>query len=227
MKAMILAAGRGERMRPLTDSTPKPLLSVGGKPLIEYHILGLKQAGFSELVINIAYLGEQIRDYLGDGSRWGVSIDYSVEPEPLETAGAILNAMPLLGEEAPFLLVNGDIWTNYSFGELLGHHLGENTLAHLVLVDNPEHHPVGDFSINDSGLLVERTENALTYSGMAIINPVLVTQYPECRTKFPLGEVFRYGIAQKSITAEYFNGQWQDIGTKKRLEQLDHQLRMF
>ena len=143
MKAMILAAGKGERMRPLTLTTPKPLVRAGGVPLIEYHLRALAAAGFTDIVINHAWLGQQIEDYLGDGSRYGVSIQYSAEGEPLETGGGIFRALPLLGDEA-FLVVNGDIWTDYDFSVL---HPSITGLAHLVLADNPAHHPTGDFSL--------------------------------------------------------------------------------
>ena len=150
MKAMILAAGRGERMRPLTDSTPKPLLRVGGKALIEYHLEKLAAAGIRDVVINISYLGERIREILGDGSRWHLSIQYSIEPEPLETAGAILQALPLLGEQ-PFVLINGDVWTDYAIEKLKDYPL-QSSCGHLVLVNNPSHHPEGDFSVTNAVL---------------------------------------------------------------------------
>lgn len=149
MKAMILAAGEGRRMRPLTDHTPKPLLQVGGMALLEHHIVNLRSAGFSELVVNAAYLGQQVHDFCGDGSRWGVQITVSMEPEPLETAGGIIQALPMLGE-SPFLVVNGDIWCPYPFGTLRDIGLPTGG-AHLILVDNPAHNPAGDFALRPDG----------------------------------------------------------------------------
>jgi len=219
---MILAAGRGERMRPLTEHTPKPLLKVGGKALIEYHIERLILAGINDIVINIAYLGEQIRDYIG--SRYIVenthsaNIHYSVEPEPLETAGAILHALPLLGD-APFLLVNGDIWTDYPYDLLLNRTL-QNTLGHLVLVNNPVHNPSGDYSIV-GGKLAPKGTSSLTFSGISLLSPELIKTHSAIRKIFPLNEVFAEAIDNKMLSAEYFSGQWWDIGTVERLTLLD------
>ena len=221
MKAMILAAGFGERMRPLTEHTPKPLLNVGGKPLIEYHLERLSSAGIEDVIINIAHLGDQIKEALGSGERWQLSIQYSVEPEPLETAGAIVHALPLLGN-TPFLLINGDVWTDFPFSSLLSTELN-NALAHLVLVDNPEHHPNGDFSI-EHGLLASKNEQAYTFAGISVLHPLLLTRYPKRRVHFPLGEVLRYFLLQQKITAEDYTGQWFDIGTVDRLERLDRLL---
>ena len=218
---MILAAGFGERMRPLTEHTPKPLLKVGGKSLIEYHLENLSAAGISDVVINIAHLGEQIRNALGNGKRWQLSIRYSVEPEPLETAGAVLNALPLLGDD-PFLLINGDVWSDFSFASLLKQSMN-SSLGHLVLVDNPVHHISGDFSLSD-GFLAEKDITAYTFSGISVLTPSLITDYPQCRDHFPLGEVFRYYLSQRKITAEHYSGQWFDIGTVDRLHQLDNML---
>lgn len=223
MKAMILAAGEGRRMRPLTLDAPKPLLRVNGKSLIEYHIESLKSVGIVDLVINIAYLGEKIKQALGSGEHLGVSIQYSQEPEPLETGGAILHALPLLGKE-PFVLVNGDVWTDYDFSLLKKEALNDR-LAHLVLVDNPEHNPSGDFSIGSEGLLNELSEATLgdiglTFCGLSLLNPMLFDTYPKKRQKFPLVEVFYWGIQQKNITAEYYNGIWTDVGTPERLQSL-------
>ncbi|MGH1485794.1 MAG: N-acetylmuramate alpha-1-phosphate uridylyltransferase MurU [Cellvibrionaceae bacterium] len=218
---MILAAGFGERMRPLTEHTPKPLLKVGGKSLIEYHLERLSSVGVRDVIINVAHLGDQIKKVLGSGERWQLSIQYSVEPEPLETAGAIVHALPLLGE-SPFLLVNGDVWTDFPFTSLLSKEL-DNALGHLVLVNNPEHHPGGDFSI-DHGLLANKNEQAYTFAGVSLLHPSLLADYPESRIRFPLGEVFRYFLSQKKLTAEHYSGQWFDIGTVDRLESLDHLL---
>ncbi len=223
MKAMILAAGRGERMRPLTDTLPKPLLTVANKPLIVYHLEKLAAIGIKQVVINIAYLGDKIRHALGDGSTWGLSIQYSEEPEPLETAGALLHALPLLGDE-PFLLVNGDVWTDFEFSLLMEHPLG-NDLAHLVLVSNPEHNPKGDFVL-ESHKVLESVEgkSAHTFSGIALINPQLINDYPEKRRIFPLKEVFLHAISNKRMGGTFFNGDWQDIGTPERLLALNNRV---
>lgn len=222
MKAMILAAGRGERMRPLTEHTPKPLLKVAGKMLIQYHIERLAAAGVNDIVVNIAYLGQQIRDALGSGENFGVNLIYSQEPEPLETAGAILHALPLLGD-APFLLVNGDVWTDFPFAELRQQSLG-SAKGKLVLVPNPEHNPEGDFSI-EAGFLTEKTQPAYTFSGISLLHPNLVAQYPEKRQKFALLEVFKFALARQELAAEVYKGEWWDIGTVERLQTLDNFLR--
>jgi N-acetyl-alpha-D-muramate 1-phosphate uridylyltransferase len=229
MKAMILAAGLGQRMRPLTNHLPKPLLSVGGKPLLQYHLEALAQAGITQVIINLAYLGDKIREYVGDGSRFGVQVHYSPEPEPLETAGALRHAMPLLGN-APFLLLNGDVWSDFPLAPLCRHNLVNNTLAHLVLVPNPEFHPHGDFAINTQGYLATYdsiAQNKLTkhtFAGISLIHPQLISQYPAQRQKFPLGEVLRHGITQQSISAEIYTGRWSDVGTPARLQSLDVEL---
>lgn len=214
MKAMILAAGRGERMRPLTDRMPKPLLDAGGGSLIEHHLFNLKRAGIREVVINLAWLGERIREYLGDGSRYGLRIRYSDEgAAALETAGGIIQALPLLGDET-FLIVNGDIWTDYPFAELT---LGAGALAHLVMIDNPPHHPKGDFAL-ERGLLRLQGETMLTYSGIGLYSPELFAPYPP--GKRGLREVLNAAIAQERIEGMHYRGQWFDIGTPQRLEAL-------
>ena len=222
---MILAAGKGERMRPLTDSTPKPLLQVAGKPLIEYHLQHLVLAGFRELVINISWLGEQIEDYLGDGSRWGCDISWSREPEPLETAGGIARALPLLGEE-PFVLINGDIWIDYSLENFQQVTLPGGSLAHLVLVDNPPHHPEGDFLLGADGRLGPRGDagiTAFTYSGLAIYHPrFFLGVAPK---KMPLLPLLERGMEQSTVTGEYFAGHWLDLGTPERLAELEAHVR--
>lgn len=217
MKAMILAAGRGERMRPLTDKLPKPLLEVGGKRLIEYHIEALQKAGINEIVINVAYLGQAIIDTLGDGSRYGVSIQYSVENEALETGGGIFKALPLLGD-APFLVVNGDIWTDFPFSTLLDEGVDG---AHLVLVDNPLHNLGGDFCLQD-GFVESDGEDKLTYSGIGIYHPKLFADKEPGR--FPLAPILRDAMSKKQISGEHFSGFWSDIGTPERLKELDQQL---
>jgi N-acetyl-alpha-D-muramate 1-phosphate uridylyltransferase len=219
-KAMILAAGLGNRMRPLTDNTPKPLLEVGGKPLLQYHLEALADAGIQEVVINLAYLGHKIRAFAGDGARFGLGITYSEEPEPLETAGAIAHAHNLLGD-TPFLLINGDVWTNYPLSKLCQHQLGNQEDAHLILVPNPSFHPDGDFSPDAQGRLChDPNREKFTFAGLSLINPRLIHNYPHKRTKFPLGEVLKDGIAKSRITAECFTGEWSDVGTPARLHHL-------
>jgi N-acetyl-alpha-D-muramate 1-phosphate uridylyltransferase len=225
MKAMILAAGLGQRMRPLTDNLPKPMLCAGGKPLLQYHLEALAKLGASEVIINLAYLGDKIRAFVGDGAAFGVKVYYSAEPEPLETAGALLHALPLLGS-APFLLINGDVWTDYPLAQLAHYTLEDDEDAHLVLVPNPEFHPAGDFSPNAQGRLEQNPALAkFTFGGLSLIHPRLIRDYPHPRTKFPLGEVLRFGIAQQRISAAVYRGGWSDVGTPERLAQLDAQLR--
>ncbi len=215
---MILAAGRGERMRPLTDQIPKPLLKVGGKALIEYHLRALQQAGIVDIVINHAWLGQKIVDFLGDGARYGVTIHYSPESEgALETGGGIFRALPLLGE-APFIALNGDIWCDYPFRKLPHEPAG---LAHLVLVDNPMHHPVGDFSLQGDRLQ-SQGPNCLTFSGIGVYRPELFQG--QHAGAFPLASILRDAMAAGQITGEYYRGQWFDIGTPERLQRLDEQL---
>ena len=222
MKAMILAAGRGERMRPLTDHTPKPLLKVGGKPLIVWHLERLAKAGFKEVVINHAHLGEQIEQALGDGSQWGVHIQYSPEITALETAGGIANALPLLGAE-PFLVVNGDTFTEVDFG-VLTHALQANNHAHLVLVNNPPQHPNGDFAI-EAGKLKNTGEKMLTFSGVGVYHPDLFASVVRGESA-KLAPILRQAIAENKATAEYYQGVWHDIGTPERLNMLDEELKL-
>ena len=225
MKAMILAAGLGQRMRPLTDHLPKPLLSAGGKPLLQYHLEALAKAGVCEVIINLAYLGDKIRDFVGDGSRFGLQVSYSPEPEPLETGGALLHAIDLLGD-APFLVINGDVWSDFPLHSLCQYPLNDNQKAHLLLVPNPDFHPSGDFSPNAQGLLVDdETLPKYTFAGISLIDPRLITQYPRARHKFPLAEVLRYGIAQACISADVYHGLWSDVGTPQRLQELDKRLK--
>jgi len=219
MKAMILAAGKGERMRPLTLHTPKPLVRAAGVPLIEYHVRALAAAGFTELVINHAWLGQQIEDYLGDGSRFGVRIAYSPELEPLETGGGIFKALPLLGEQ-PFLVVNGDVFTDYAFAELRRPLAG---LAHLVLVANPSHHPQGDFRLVDGKVTDEpKDTNRLTYSGLAVLSPAL---FDGCQPgAFKLAPLLRRAMADGQVSGECFSGCWIDVGTHERLAEVERLL---
>ncbi|MDR2875899.1 MAG: nucleotidyltransferase family protein [Methylobacillus sp.] len=221
MKAMILAAGRGKRMRPLTDHTPKPLLQVGGKPLIVWHIERLARAGFRELVINHAHLGQQIENALGDGGRWGVSIRYSAEPQgALETAGGIAQALPLLGDQ-PFLVVNGDVYSDYDFAPLRGQPM-EGMDAHLVLVDNPPQHPRGDFFLAD-GKLFEQGETRLTFSGIGVYRPALFADIAP-GSKAKLAPLLNAAIARGKVGAEHYRGVWVDVGTPERLQALDYSL---
>lgn len=217
---MILAAGRGERMRPLTDHTPKPLLEVGGKPLIVWHIERLKKAGFSEIVINHAHLGSQIEAYLGDGSGWSMNIQYSQEVTALETAGGIANALYLLGD-LPFLVVNGDTFTDIDF-KSLRNALQTPNLAHLVMINNPPQHPNGDFSFNSSNQnqLTLNGINKLTFSGVGIYHPDLFKDIvPGQAVK--LAPLLKKSIADGLITGEHYQGVWHDIGTPQRLSELD------
>lgn len=225
MKAMILAAGRGERMRPLTDHMPKPLLQAGGKPLIAWHIERLARAGITGLVINHAHLGSQIEQALGDGSRYGVNIRYSPEhPAALETAGGIAHALHLLGNE-PFAVVNGDIYCDYDFSRLPQHAAALQSgddMAHLVLVDNPAHHPAGDFGL--TGDRVTAVTPRLTFSGIGIYRPALFAQLDRNRAA-PLAPLLREQIAQGKVSGEHYAGRWVDVGTPQRLQELDNALR--
>ncbi len=217
---MILAAGRGERMRPLTDHTPKPLLRAGGKPLIVHHIERLAAAGLRDIVINHAHLGEQIEDSLGDGSSLGVHIRYSPEGQPLETGGGIFRALPLLGAD-PFLVINGDVWTNI---DLTGLRLAPGDLAHLVLVDNPPHHPKGDFALAGGRVLADGPADItrLTFSGIGVYRPEL---FAGCTAgAFPLAPRLRWAMARALIGGTHHRGTWIDIGTPERLAELDRML---
>lgn len=224
MKAMILAAGRGERLRPLTDTTPKPLLQVGEHRLIEYHLLALKRAGVEDIVINLAWLGDQIESHLGDGSHYGVRIAYSYETgQALETGGGIYKALPLLKNvsdenDAPFIVTNADIWTDYAYQKLPGK---LNGLAHLVMVDNPSQHPDGDFAL-DAGLLSDAGDQRLTFSGIGVYSPALFAETTE--TIFPLAPLLRTAMGEGLISGEHYQGQWFDIGTPERLQSLDASL---
>ncbi len=218
MKAMILAAGRGERMRPLTDHAPKPLLQVGGKPLIVWHLERLAQAGFKEIVINHAHLGIQVEQALGDGRQWGVHIQYSPEKTALETAGGIANALHLLGDE-PFLVVNGDVFTDIDFAHL---QLAPNHLAHLVLIDNPPQHSQGDF-VFEAGEIKSEGMSKLTFSGVGVYHPALFVDI-ERGAAAKLAPLLRQAVADNKATAEHFQGVWHDIGTPERLMALNQQL---
>lgn len=225
MKAMILAAGRGERMRPLTDGMPKPLLKVGGKPLIVWHIERLVAAGFKELVINHAYLGQQIEIELGNGGQWGADIVYSPEGVALETAGGIANALPLLGD-APFLVVNGDVFCEIDFSHLK-QVLKQPNLAHLVMVNNPEQHPKGDFLLQDDKLkaddLEANDEEKLTFSGIGVYSPMLFKQLVRGEAA-KLAPLLKQAMLNGLVSGEHFQGVWHDIGTPERLQAIDDSL---
>lgn len=214
--AMILAAGRGERLRPLTDHTPKPLIEVGDKPLIEHHLERLATAGITRVVINLAHLGEQIRQHLGSGERWGLAIEYSAEgeraEEALETAGGIRQALDRLGTR--FLLINGDVLTDIDYADLLQRDLPGDALAHLLLVDNPPHNPSGDFALA-RGRLETQGDARLTYSGIGLFRRELFADLSPGRRA--LGPVLREAIEAGQVSGEHHRGDWLDVGTKERL----------
>lgn len=221
MKAMILAAGRGERLRPLTDTTPKPLIYAGKKRLIEYLIDSLVSAGFDELVINYAHLGEQFPQMLGDGTRYQATITYSPETNGgLETAGGIINALPLLGDQ--FLVINGDIWTDFDFTTLQDKKLAADCLCHLVMVNNPQHNPRGDFALNSKGLINLDEQPKYTFSGIAIYRKEMFAGLTN--EKRPLKPLFEQAITEQKVTGELYQGNWSDIGTIERLKQLEAEL---
>ena len=219
MKAMILAAGRGERMRPLTDHVPKPLLPVGGKPLIAWHLERLAAAGVRDVVVNHAHLGAQIEAALGDGTAYGLRIHYSPEADALETAGGIAQALPLLGP-APFLVINGDIHCDVPLAPLFAR---AHRMAHLVLVDNPAHHPGGDFALVD-GLARAAGEPRLTFSGIGVYRPALFAAVP-AGSKARLAPLLIAAMEHAAVSAEKFDGCWIDVGTPERLAALDIHLR--
>lgn len=216
MKAMILAAGRGERLRPLTDHTPKPLVKLGGKPLIEYHLEKLAKTGIKDVVINYAWLGEQFVERLGTGERFGLNIVYSPEPEGgLETAGGIKHALPLLGA-APFIVINADVYTDYDFS-LLPTTLPPGLLAHLLLVQTPKFKTQGDFGLTALGQV--RSQGDLTFSGISVLSPQLFTATKT--GKVPLAPILRQAMMQGRVSGEVYTGLWSDIGTLDRLEQTE------
>lgn len=219
MRALILAAGRGERMRPLTADMPKPLLRAGGKPLIDWHIEALARARITELVVNLSWQGARLREYLGDGSRYGVDLQFSEEgPEPLETGGGIHHALRLLGAE-PFWVVNGDISCDFAFAP---RGLPVGTLAHLVLVPNPDHHPGGDFVLRDGRIVGAGTAVKLTFAGISILSPALFSAARPGR--FPLAPLLRAAADKGQVSGEVHAGRWTDVGTPERLRQLDAEL---
>jgi len=221
MKAMLLAAGRGERLRPLTDEIPKALVEAGGKPLIAWHLERLAQAGFRDAVINVSHLGERIVERLGDGRRYGLTLRYSREPERLETAGGIANALPLLGAE-PFLLVNADVYCECDFSQLMKVKLGER-LAHLVLVPNPPHKAKGDFSLR-GGMVGDDPAPRYTYAGVALMKPSLVAPVRP-GDKAPLAPLLYDAARRGLLGGELYEGLWQDVGTIERLAELEAQLK--
>lgn len=219
-RALVLAAGRGERLRPLTLTTPKPLLPAGGRTLIEYHLAALARAGVTDIVINLAWLGDRIRAFLGDGARHGVRVRYSDEgPEPLETGGAITHALPLLGTE-PFWLVNGDVWCDYDFDRPAP--LAAGDLAHLVLVPNPRQHPGGDFTLA-GGRVGNAPADRLTFAGISVLDPAIVAG--QAPGRFPLAPLLRKAADAGRVSGERHAGAWTDVGTAERLAELDARLR--
>ncbi len=219
MKAMILAAGRGERMRPLTDQQPKPLLSVADLPLLDYHLMALAAAGVTQVVINLAWQGRQIQDWVEDGKAYGLQVTYSDEgDEALETGGGIQRALPLLGDQA-FWLVNGDIYCDYAFAPRA---LAADDLAHLVLVPSPDHHPQGDFCLTGQRVAVAGSPR-LTYSGIALLSPDLFANQQTGR--FPLAPLLVAAMEKESVSGELYSGLWADVGTPERLASLDKVLR--
>ena len=227
MKAMVLAAGEGRRMKPLTDVTPKPLLTVAGRPLIEHHIVALRDAGVTDIVVNVSYLGQQLIEFLGDGSRWGVELMVSEEAAPLETAGGIVQALPCLGDQ-PFLLVNGDIYTDFPFATLMQ----VSPIAgggYLVLVPNPLHHPEGDFCLHGRRLeFIEEGSSmgelaaaiqSVTYSGIGLYDPKLFAA--EAPGKNPLRPLLDRAVAGALLQGELYSGVWEDVGTPERLASIN------
>lgn len=217
---MILAAGEGRRMRPLTDDKPKPLIEVAGKPLLAFHLERLVAAGFSDIVVNASYHAQQIVDYCGDGTRWGCRITVIVEPTPLETAGGILNALPWLGDE-PFAVVNGDVFTDYPLDRLRLHDL-EADHAHLVMIPNPEHHPGGDFTLSD-GRIGEGSGPRVTFSGLSVMSRALFAGLAP--GKSALRPQLEVAINSQRLSGELWSGLWSDVGTPERLEALENSLR--
>jgi len=221
VKAMILAAGKGERMRPLTLATPKPLLKAAGKPLISYHLDHLRRAGVREVVINHAWLGDQIEETLGNGDQFGLSIQYSREGEPLETAGGIVRALPLLADDESdwFLVINGDIWSDFDLAQLIP---PADADALLVVTQNPPHHPEGDFHLTDQGLLMDDGSDKLTFTGISLLRRCLFEGLTDRAGK--LGPVLRNAMSDSRVRGLYHPGQWVDVGTPERLQALDSQL---
>ena len=232
MKALILAAGLGERMRPLTNTTPKPLLMAGGKPLIAWHLEKLAALGATDVVVNTSWLASQFPEALGDGSRWGLRLHYRFEGDtPLETGGGMHNALGLLAD-APFLAVNGDVWTDFDFALLPAEPPG---LAHLVLVDNPPQHPAGDFALHDDGRVDSEGEPRLTFAGIGMYRASLFDDWraiigdapgvDETPPRFKLAPLLRAAMARGQVAGTHHAGRWTDVGTPERLAELDASLR--
>lgn len=220
MKAMILAAGRGKRMQPLTDTIPKPLLPVGGKPLLAHHLIALAKMGIREVIINLSHLADQVQQVIGDGSIYNLQIHYSLEPNALETGGGIHQALPLLGAD-PFLVVSADIWTDFPFHNLPSDLNGN--LAHLILVDNPSYHPNGDFVLQDGKLLNEGCPK-LTFANIGIYHPDL---FKNCKPgTFPLVKLLRPAITENKISGEHFHGNWVNVGTPEEWQHLSAQVQV-
>lgn len=228
MKALIFAAGKGERMRPLTEHTPKPLLPVRGKPLIVWHLEKLAARGVDEVVVNTSWLADRFEPALGDGRRWGLRLHYSHEgPEPLETGGGMLQALAALGP-APFIAVNGDIWCDFDFARLPHEPVG---LAHLVMVDNPGHHPKGDFALDEGGRVRDTGGPRLTFSGIGVYRPALLDHWRACignqpgaalqPPRFKLAPLLRAAMPAGAVSGEHHRGAWTDVGTPERLAALD------
>ena len=219
MKVMILAAGRGERMGNLTQNCPKPLLKVKGRCLIDWHLIKLCEAGFKDIVINVAYLSKEIIEFVGDGSKWGLNISISEEEQALETAGGIKKAIKYLGDE-PFVVINADIFSDYNYENLKARSLQNNSMGHLVLVNNPEHNLKGDFGIMDNGILTMNSERSLTFSGIAIYDPKFFSELAE-GNKIKLAPILEIAINKKCIQGELFEGLWSDVGTPERLNMIN------
>ena len=232
MKALIFAAGLGERMRPLTNTTPKPLLPAGGKPLIVWHLEKLAALGVTDVVVNTSWLADKFPEVLGDGSTWGLRLHFSYEgATPLETGGGMWNALPLLGRDAPFLLVNGDVWTDFDFALLPREPKGE---AHLVLVDNPAQHATGDYALWEDGTVAPTGDNKLTYAGIGVYRPTLLDNWRDIigdapgteltPPRFRLPPLLVAAMAQHAVHGTHHTGRWTDVGTPQRLAELDASL---
>jgi len=219
MKAMILAAGRGKRMGNLTLNSPKPLLKVKGRCLIDWHLIKLSEAGFKDIVINVAYLSKEIIDFVGDGSNWKLNISISEEEQALETAGGIKKAIKHLGDE-PFAVINADIFSDYNYKNLKNRSLQKKSIGHLVLVNNPEHNLKGDFGIMDDGILTMNSERPMTFSGIAIYDPKFFSELTE-GNKIKLAPILEIAINKKCIQGELFEGLWSDVGTPERLNMIN------
>ena len=219
MKVMILAAGRGKRMGNLTQNCPKPLLKVKGKTLIDWHLIKLSEAGFKDVVINVAYLAKEIIDFVGDGSNWKLNISISEEEKALETAGGIKEAINYLGDE-PFAVINADIFSDFNYKNLKNRSLENNRIGHLILVNNPEHNLKGDFGIMDDGILTMNSESPLTFSGIAIYDPKFFSELTE-GNKIKLAPILEIAINKNCIQGELFEGLWSDVGTPERLKMIN------